>query len=139
MKISCLEFVQPSNSQIFHVAKISCFTVCIVLFDDYQYSNCLSNNVSFPPPVSGCTTPAAPKHGWVRRQGSKLTAGCNSSDDMWQMTCTDGIWQGKMENCTPGNINVLSYLNLGASNLWLEHKQSVCLSVCLDHRGVVGQ
>ena len=96
------------------------------LFGDYRYSNCLSNSICCPLLVSGCTTPAAPKHGWVRRQGSKLTAGCNSSDDTWQMTCTDGIWQGKMENCTPGNTIMFSVI----LSYELRAQTGVCLSVC---------
>ena len=50
--------------------------------------------------VIGCGNPVAPVHGWADRVGNSVTMGCNDNDLSWKLTCREGAWHGKTNNCT---------------------------------------
>ncbi len=47
----------------------------------------------------GCPDLTVPKGGWSRREGENLQVQCNSTGEMWYLTCRDRQWIGDVGNC----------------------------------------
>ena len=63
--------------------------------------------------VVGCVLPVpGPDGGWVKMADDHVTlsVGCNSTADVWTLTCRDGQWTGAImpTNCTPPSNTGLS-------------------------------
>ena len=48
----------------------------------------------------GCTNLIPPEDAWIKREDDKITIGCYTSRQTWQLRCHDGRWTGVVSNCS---------------------------------------
>ena len=52
--------------------------------------------------VFGCSEPEAPAYGYIKRDRDRAEIHCHNPEDMWEIFCHDGEWQGGVGNCSAG-------------------------------------
>jgi len=48
----------------------------------------------------GCPTLAPPRGGWIHVERRSARVGCNSTSDVWKLTCDGKRWNGPTPNCS---------------------------------------
>jgi hypothetical protein len=48
----------------------------------------------------GCADPVTPVGTWLERTDDHAIVRCNSTQELWYLTCTNGVWAGARHNCS---------------------------------------